>query len=57
MMKKILNLIFEPLKAISNRNFAEKLSVFYSKNRWLSFVLAFIITAIMIFLVYILPNL
>ncbi|MFH0767664.1 MAG: hypothetical protein ABH890_05910 [Bacillota bacterium] len=57
MIKKVLALIFEPLRSFSNRNFAEKLSVFYHKNKWIAYVLAILLTAIMVFLAYILPNL
>ncbi len=57
MIKKILTLIFEPIRAFSNRNFAEKLSIYYSKNKWIAFVLSLLITLVIFTLAYVLPNL
>jgi uncharacterized membrane protein required for colicin V production len=56
-MKKLLNFFIEPFKYISNRNISEKLSVFFSKRAVLTFLLAFVITAIIIFIRYIFPFL
>jgi uncharacterized BrkB/YihY/UPF0761 family membrane protein len=55
-MKKLLTLIFEPIKAFSNRNVAEKISQFFSKNKWLAFVVALVVTLVMFILYYVLPN-
>ncbi len=57
MIKKLFITIIEPLKSFANRNFAEKLSVFYHKNKWISYVIALLITLILLFLNYVLPNL
>lgn len=57
MIKKLLTLIFEPLRAFSNRNFAEKLSAFYAKNKWISVFLALLITLVVVFFAYVFPNL
>ncbi len=55
-MKKLLTLFVEPLKFFSSRNFAEKVSVYFSKNRFMTYVISLLITAIIIFFAYILPN-
>jgi len=56
MIKKILVLIFEPIRALSNRTFAEKAESFFAKNKWAIYVLSLLVTAIILFLVYFLPN-
>ncbi|HAX01982.1 MAG: hypothetical protein A2Y45_02635 [Tenericutes bacterium GWC2_34_14] len=53
-LKKILTLIFEPLKALSNRNLAEKTSSFFNKNRWMIYVVSFIITMLVLIITYVL---
>ncbi|MBU1142035.1 MAG: hypothetical protein KKH92_00150 [Firmicutes bacterium] len=52
MIKKILTLLFEPLKAFANRNLAEKISIYFNKNKWMTYVIALIFTLIIIFLGY-----
>jgi hypothetical protein len=56
MIKRILLGIVEPLKALSNRKFAEKAAEFFEKNNWAVYVLSLLITLTVMFLVYILPN-
>ena len=53
-MKKILTLIFEPLKAFANRNLAEKISSFFFKQKWMIYVLSLIITVLILVITYIL---
>lgn len=53
-LKKILTLIFEPLKALSNRNIAEKTSSYFNKNKWMIYVVSFLITLLVLFVTYIL---
>jgi hypothetical protein len=55
-MKKLFTLIVEPLKFFASRNFAEKVSVYFSKHRVMTYLVAFVITVIIIFFSYILPN-
>jgi hypothetical protein len=55
-MKRLLTLIVEPLKFFASRNFAEKVSVYFSKNKGMTYLVAFFITMIIIFFAYILPN-
>lgn len=57
MLKKILLLFVQPLKFFASRNFAEKTAIYFSKHRYMIYVLSFAITLFMIFLAYILPNL
>jgi len=57
MIKKFFFIIIEPLKSFANRNFAEKLSVFYHKHKWISYLLAFLATIVLLVLNYVLPNL
>ena len=57
MLKKLMNIILEPLKAFANRNFAEKTAIYFSKNKWMIYVLSFIVTLIMLALFYVVPNL
>ena len=57
MLKKIWTLLFEPLKAFANRNLAEKVSNYFSKNKWMTYVIALIFTLIIIFIGYTIPNL
>ena len=57
MIKKFFTIIIEPLKSFANRNFAEKLSVFYHKHKWISYLLAFLATIVLLVLNYVLPNL
>jgi hypothetical protein len=57
MFKKLLNILLEPLKAFANRNFAEKTAVYFSKNKWMIYVLSVIVTIIMLALFYVVPNL
>ncbi|MDI6452155.1 hypothetical protein [Peloplasma aerotolerans] len=56
MMKRIMNIFLEPLKAFANRNFAEKVSIYFSKNKWFTYVVSVIITLIILFFAYVLPN-
>ncbi|MDY0075242.1 MAG: hypothetical protein WC992_04320 [Acholeplasmataceae bacterium] len=53
-LRKIITLIFEPLKALSNRNIAEKTSSYFAKNKWMVYVLAFVITMAILFITYVL---
>jgi len=57
MIKKILKLIIEPLNYLANRKFAEKTSVYFSKNKWVAYVVALAFTFIILVLMYIIPNL
>jgi hypothetical protein len=57
MFKKLLNIILEPLKAFANRNFAEKTAIYFSKNKWMIYVLSFLLTVLMLVLFYVVPNL
>jgi hypothetical protein len=57
MFKKLLNIILEPLKAFANRNFAEKTAIYFSKNKWMIYVLSFILTMLMLVLFYVVPHL
>jgi len=52
MLKKLLTLIFEPLRAFANRNLAEKTSMFFQKNKWMTYVLSVVITVIIILMFY-----
>ncbi len=53
-LKRILTLIFEPLRAFANRNLAEKTSSFFSKNKWMIYVVSFLITLFVLFITYVL---
>jgi t-SNARE complex subunit (syntaxin) len=53
-LKKILTLLFEPLKAFANRNLAEKTSAFFYKNKWMIYVVSFIITMLVLVITYVL---
>jgi hypothetical protein len=57
MFKKLLNILLEPLKAFANRNFAEKTAIYFSKNKWMVYVLSVIVTLVMLALFYVVPNL
>lgn len=52
--KTILTFIFEPLKAFANRNLAEKTSAYFNKNKWMIYVVSFIITLLIIVITYVL---
>jgi len=53
-IKKILTFIFEPLRAFANRNIAEKTSTFFSKNKWMIYVVSFLITLVVLVITYVL---
>ena len=53
-LKRILTLVFEPLRAFANRNLAEKTSSFFNKNKWMIYVVSFLITLIILFITYVL---
>lgn len=57
MIRKLFKLIIEPLNYLANRKFAEKTSVYFSKNKWVSYVVALFFTLIILVLMYIIPNL
>ena len=57
MIKKLIKLIIEPLNYLANRKFAEKTSVYFSKNKWVSYVVALFFTLIILVLMYVIPNL
>ncbi len=57
MINKILLYIFNPLRAFANKSVAEKMYVFCNKNKWVVYVTSFVVTGLIIFLAYILPNL
>lgn len=56
-MKKILDFILQPFNYLSGKQGAEKISVFISKNKYLVYVISFVITLAIIFFMYIFPNL
>jgi len=49
-LEKIIRIIFEPFKFISNKNLSERLSKFFQKNTYAIYILAFLIT-ILIFII------
>ena len=53
-LKRILTLVFEPLRTFANRNLAEKTSSFFNKNKWMIYVVSFLITLIILFITYVL---
>jgi hypothetical protein len=53
-IKNILTFIFEPLKAFANRNLAEKVSTYFNKNKWMIYVVSFMITILIILITYVL---
>jgi hypothetical protein len=53
-IKKILTFIFEPLRAFANRNLAEKTAAFFSKNKWMIYLVSFLITLVVLFITYVL---
>lgn len=53
-MKKILSFFLEPIKAFSNRQVAEKTANYYHKHPWIAYVIALIITVVLILLNYVL---
>ena len=55
-MKKVLLAIFQPLKFFAGRQFAEKVSIYFTKHKAMLYVLSFVITLAIIFIVYILPE-
>jgi len=57
MIRKLFKLIIEPLNYLANRKFAEKTSVYFSKNKWVSYVVALFFTLIILVLMYVIPNL
>jgi hypothetical protein len=57
MLKKLLKLIVEPLNFLANRKLAEKTSVYFSKNKWVAYVVALAFTLIILVLMYVIPNL
>jgi hypothetical protein len=57
MIKKIVTLFVQPLKFFASRNFAEKVSVYFSKNKFMLYAASLIITLVIVFLYYILPEL
>lgn len=56
-MKKLLTLIFQPLKYLASRSFAEKVSIYFTKHRWMVYLVSLLITLLIVFFSYILPEL
>ncbi|MBU1093134.1 MAG: hypothetical protein KKH01_01590 [Firmicutes bacterium] len=56
-MKKLFYMIIEPLKSFANRNFSEKFSVIYHKNKWIAYMVSLLITVVILTLAYVIPNL
>lgn len=55
-MKKFFDILLEPLKAFASRDFAEKLSVFLNRRKFLLYVIAAVITLLAVYVHYIHPN-
>jgi hypothetical protein len=55
-MKKFLSFFIEPFKVISNRNISEKIASIFTNHKFLYVIASFIITAIIIFLIYAKPH-
>ena len=56
-MKKILHFFIEPIKFVGSRSFSNKVVSFFDRNKWLVYVLAFLIAVAAIFFKYIYPEL
>jgi len=56
-IKKFLTFIIEPLNFLANRKLAEKTSVYFAKNKWVSYVVALVFTILILLLMYLIPNL
>jgi hypothetical protein len=55
-MKKFLSFFIEPFKVISNRNISEKIASIFTNHKFIYVIASFIITAIIIFLIYAKPH-
>jgi len=49
-LEKIIRIIFEPFRFISNKNLSERLAKFFQKNTYAIYLIAFVIT-ILIFVI------
>jgi H+/Cl- antiporter ClcA len=54
---KVLGAIFGPFKYIASRKTAGKLESLFSKKPYLIYIVAFFITAVILFLIFIFPQL
>lgn len=50
--EKLFQFLIEPIKTITNRNLAEKTSMFFSKHKGAIYVLSFLLTALIIYINY-----
>lgn len=56
-MKKILHFIIEPIKFIGSRTFSNKVVAFFDRNKWLIYVIAFLVALGFVFFKYVYPEL
>ena len=56
-MKVIIKFLFEPIRYLGSRGFAEMVVKFFDRHEWLIYVVAFIITLVIMFMIYVQPVL
>ncbi len=56
-MRKIIDLILQPIQAIGKHSVSDRVINFFGKRPYLIYVLAFIVTLLYIFFKYIFPAL
>lgn len=56
-MKTLIKFLIEPIRYLGSRGFAEMVVKFFDRHEWLIYVVAFMITLIIVFLIYVQPLL
>lgn len=56
-MKKILEIILQPIQSIGKLAVSDKLIAFFDKRRYMIYLIAGLVTLVIVFFVYIYPNL
>ncbi|ABX81959.1 hypothetical protein [Acholeplasma laidlawii] len=56
-MKSFLKFLVEPIRYLGSRGFAETVVKFFDRHEWLIYVVAFIVTVFIMFMIYVQPVL
>ena len=56
-LKTIIGILTEPFKYLNNKNLGEKVTTFFNAHKFMYYLLATIITLVILFFIFVFPNL
>lgn len=51
-LKKIVGFVIQPFRLVSHKNISEKISLFFAKHKAWVYIITFLFTALIIYIIY-----